>query len=39
MAARLDTTVVVVEDAAHSPSFENPAALAAVLAGLSSSAS
>jgi pimeloyl-ACP methyl ester carboxylesterase len=39
MAARLKTTVVVVEDAAHSPSFENPAALAAVLAGLRSSAS
>jgi pimeloyl-ACP methyl ester carboxylesterase len=31
MAARLGTTVVVVEDAAHSPAVENPTALAAVL--------
>ena len=31
MAARLGTSVVVVDDAAHSPAIENPAALAAVL--------
>jgi pimeloyl-ACP methyl ester carboxylesterase len=38
MAARLNTRVVVVDDAAHSPSFENPVALAAVLTKLSSAA-
>jgi pimeloyl-ACP methyl ester carboxylesterase len=31
MARRLGTEVMVIEDAAHSPAFENPQALAAVL--------
>lgn len=31
MASRLGTTVAVIDDAAHSPAIENPAALAAVL--------